>query len=71
MIRNVGAQNNAVLYNEPKNEMQDLQSMQQSTVQRSRTDELKQQIQSGQYVIDLRATAERMAQELKPQFAST
>ncbi|WP_457595832.1 flagellar biosynthesis anti-sigma factor FlgM [Hydrogenimonas sp.] len=68
MIRNVGAQNGNAIYNEmKKNEMQDMQNVQQqATEKQSRVDELKRQIVNGEYQIDLRATAEKMAQELKP-----
>ncbi len=68
MIRNVGAQNSSAILNDmKKNEMQDMQNIQKQEMQKqSRVDELKKQVVNGEYQIDLRATAEKMAQELKP-----
>ena len=68
MIRNVGAQNSSAILNDmKKNEMQDMQNIQKQDIQKqSRVDELKKQVVNGEYQIDLRATAEKMAQELKP-----
>jgi anti-sigma28 factor (negative regulator of flagellin synthesis) len=68
MIRNVGAQNSSAILNDmKKNEMQDMQNIQKQEMQKqSRVDELKKQVVNGEYQINLRATAEKMAQELKP-----
>ena len=68
MIRNVGAQNSSAILNDmKKNETQDMQNIQKQEMQKqSRVDELKKQVVNGEYQIDLRATAEKMAQELKP-----
>jgi anti-sigma28 factor (negative regulator of flagellin synthesis) len=68
MIRNVGAQNSSTILNDmKKNEMQDTQNVEKQAMQKqNRVDELKKQIVNGEYQIDLRATAEKMAQELKP-----
>ncbi|WP_456452412.1 flagellar biosynthesis anti-sigma factor FlgM [Hydrogenimonas sp.] len=68
MIRNVGAQNsNTILNDMKKNEVQDMQNVEKQAMEKqSRVDELKKQIVNGEYQIDLRATAEKMAQELKP-----
>ena len=68
MIRNVGAQNNSTILNDmKKNEVQDTQNIEKQAMEKqSRVDELKKQVENGDYQIDLRATATRMAQELKP-----
>ena len=68
MIRNIGAQNTTAYINETKqNDVQDTQNIQkQATEKQSRIDDLKKQIETGAYQIDLKATATRMAQELKP-----
>jgi anti-sigma28 factor (negative regulator of flagellin synthesis) len=68
MIRNVGAQNSSTILNDmKKNEVQDMQNVEKQAMEKqSRVDELKKQIVNGEYQIDLRATAEKMAQELKP-----
>ncbi|WP_300366382.1 flagellar biosynthesis anti-sigma factor FlgM [Hydrogenimonas sp.] len=68
MIRNVGAQNNSTILNDmKKNDVHDTQNIEKQAIEKqSRVDELKKQIVNGDYQIDLRATATKMAQELKP-----
>ncbi len=68
MIRNVGAQNTTAYINDTKqNDVQDTQNVQKQAMEKqSRVDDLKKQIESGAYQIDLKATATRMAQELRP-----
>jgi flagellar biosynthesis anti-sigma factor FlgM len=69
MIRNVGAQNNGTIINDMrKNDVQNAQQNieKQEIEKQSRVDELKKQIANGEYQIDLKATATKMAQELKP-----
>ena len=68
MIRNVGAQNTTAYINDTKqNDVQDTQNVQKQAMEKqSRVDNLKKQIESGAYQIDLKATATRMAQELRP-----
>ncbi len=70
MIRNVGAHNGKMMVNDTrKNEKQTAQSVEKDAMQKeTRIDELKKQIVNGDYQIDLRKTAERIAQELKPEF---
>ncbi len=66
MIRNVGANNASNIMNDmKKNESMAVEKEQMK--EQSRVEELKQQIKNDQYQIDLRATATKMAQELKPQ----
>ncbi len=66
MIRNVGANNASNIMNDmKKNESMAVEKEQMK--EQSRVEELKQQIMNDQYKIDLRATATKMAQELKPQ----
>ncbi len=66
MIRNVGANNASNIMNDmKKNESMAVEKEQMK--EQSRVEELKQQIKNDQYKIDLRATATKMAQELKPQ----
>ncbi len=70
MIRYIGAQRNgAAIHSDTKrNSMHDMNNIgTEATGQRDRIGELKRQIENGDYVIDLRATAIRMAQELRPQ----
>ncbi|WP_353662506.1 flagellar biosynthesis anti-sigma factor FlgM [Hydrogenimonas sp. SS33] len=68
MIRNVGGHNNTAYLNDvKKNDVQDANNVEKQTLaKQSRVDDLKKQIQSGAYQIDLKATATKMAQELKP-----
>ncbi len=68
MIRNVGSQSGNAMVNDMKNnELKNNQQIEKNAMQKqSRVDELKKQIQNGEYQIDIRATAEKMAQELKP-----
>ncbi len=68
MIRNVGAQNNTAYINDTKQkDVQETQNVQKQVMEKqSRVDDLKKQIESGAYQIDLKATATRMAQELRP-----
>ncbi len=66
MIRNVGANNSSNIMNEmKKNEDMDVEK--QQIKEQTRIDELKQQVKNNEYKIDLRATATKMAQELKPE----
>jgi anti-sigma28 factor (negative regulator of flagellin synthesis) len=68
MIRNVGAQNNGTIINDMrKNDVQNAQNIEKQAIEKqSRVDELKKQIANGEYQVDLKATATKMAQELKP-----
>jgi len=66
MIRNVGANNSSNIMNEMKKN-EDMAVEKQQIKEQTRIDELKQQVKNDEYKIDLRATATKMAQELKPQ----
>ena len=66
MIRNVGANNSSNIMNEMKKN-EDMAVEKQQMKEQTRIDELKQQIKNDEYKIDLRATATKMAQELKPE----
>ncbi|WP_456380373.1 flagellar biosynthesis anti-sigma factor FlgM [Hydrogenimonas sp.] len=68
MIRNVGVQNNNTVLNDvQKKEAQETSQVEKQAVEKqSRVEELKKQIENGEYKIDLRAVATKMAQELKP-----
>ncbi len=47
--------------------MQNAQNIEKQAIEKqSRVDELKKQIANGEYQVDLKATATKMAQELKP-----
>ncbi|WP_456401797.1 flagellar biosynthesis anti-sigma factor FlgM [Hydrogenimonas sp.] len=66
MIRNVGANNSSSIMNDmKKNESMAVEK--QDMKEQTRIDELKQQVKNDEYKIDLRATATKMAQELKPE----
>ena len=66
MIRNVGANNSSNILNDmKKNESAAVEKQQMK--EQTRIDELKQQVKNDEYKIDLRATATKMAQELKPE----
>jgi len=66
MIRNIGINQSNVLINETsKNEQKAVTK--KGGNQTSRLDELKEQIRSGEYKIDLKAIATKMAQEFKPE----
>lgn len=66
MIRNVGANNASNIMNDMK-KSESMAVEKEQMKEQSRVEELKQQIKNDQYKIDLRATATKMAQELKPQ----
>ncbi len=66
MIRNVGANNSSNIMNEMKKN-EDMAVEKQQIKEQTRIDELKQQVKNDEYKIDLRATATKMAQELKPE----
>ncbi|MCF6201136.1 MAG: flagellar biosynthesis anti-sigma factor FlgM [Hydrogenimonas sp.] len=66
MISNVGANNASNIMNEMK-KSENMAVEKEQMKEQSRIEELKQQIQNDQYKIDLRATATKMAQELKPE----
>ncbi|BBG65704.1 hypothetical protein NNO_1001 [Hydrogenimonas sp.] len=66
MIGNVGANNSSSFVNDMKMNESAAAEKQQMKEQ-TRIDELKQQVKNDEYKIDLRATATRMAQELKPE----
>ncbi len=66
MIRNVGANNSSNIMNEMKKN-KDMAVEKQQIKEQTRVDELKQQVKNNEYKIDLRATATKMAQELKPE----
>ena len=68
MIRNVTAHSGNMMVNEnKKNEMYTVQNDENDVMRKeTRIDELKKRIVNGDYQIDLRKTAERIAQELKP-----
>ncbi len=66
MIRNVGANNSSNIMNEMKKN-EDMAVEKQQIKEQTRVDELKQQVKNNEYKIDLRATATKMAQELKPE----
>ncbi len=66
MIRNVGANNSSNIMNEMKKN-EDMAVEKQQIKEQTRIDELKQQVKNNEYKIDLRATATKMAQELKPE----
>ncbi len=70
MIRNVTAHSGNMMVNDSrKNEMHTVQNGENDVMQKeTRIDELKNRIVNGDYQIDLRKTAERIAQELKPDF---
>lgn len=70
MIRNVTAHSGNMMVNDSrKNEMHTVQNGENDVMQKeTRIDELKKRIVNGDYQIDLRKTAERIAQELKPDF---
>jgi len=66
MIRNIGINQSNVLINETsKNEQKAVTKKGEN--QTSRLDKLKEQIRSGEYKIDLKAIATKMAQEFKPE----
>jgi len=66
MIRNIGMnQSNALVTETTKNEQKVISKKGES--QASRLDKLKEQIKNGEYTIDLKAIATKMAQEIKPE----
>jgi len=66
MIRNIGMnQSNAQVTETTKNEQKVISKKGES--QASRLDKLKEQIKNGEYPIDLKAIATKMAQEIKPE----
>ncbi len=66
MIRNVGANNSSNIMNDMKKN-ENMAVEKQQIKEQTRIDELKQQVKNDEYKIDLRATATKMAQELKPE----
>ncbi len=66
MIRNVGANNSSTIMNDMKKN-ENMAVEKQEMKEQSRIEELKQQVKNDEYKIDLRATATKMAQELKPE----
>jgi len=68
MIRHLGAQRNGTIHDGmKKNGLHNTRDIGTDAAgKRDRIGELKKQIENGDYVIDLRATAIRMAQELRP-----
>jgi anti-sigma28 factor (negative regulator of flagellin synthesis) len=65
MIRNVGINQSRTLVNETtKNEQKAVTK--RGDNQASRLDKLKEQIKNGEYAIDIKATATKMAQEIMP-----
>ncbi|WP_457592804.1 flagellar biosynthesis anti-sigma factor FlgM [Hydrogenimonas sp.] len=66
MIRNVGANNSSNIMNDMKKN-ENMAVEKQQIKEQTRVDELKQQVKNDEYKIDLRATATKMAQELKPE----
>jgi len=65
MIRNIGmSQSNALVTEATKNEQ--IEITKKGETQASRLDKLKEQIKNGEYAIDLKAIATKMAQEIKP-----
>jgi len=65
MIRNVGVnQNSSLVVTANKSEQKNV--VKKGDEQTSLVDRLKDQIKSGEYKIDLKAVATKMAQELKP-----
>ncbi len=67
MIGNVGTNGSSNIMNDMTMGDNTAVERQQQTKEQTRVEELKQLVQNDQYKIDLRATATRMAQELKPQ----
>lgn len=66
MIRNIGInQSNALINETSKNEQRVTTKKGENQI--SRLDKLKEQIRSGEYEIDLKAVATKMAQEIKPE----
>jgi len=64
MIRNVGAGQNSSLVTTTISEQKN--RIKKGDEQTSRIDKLKDQIKNGEYKIDLKTVATKMAQELKP-----
>jgi len=65
MIRNIGInQSNSLVAETTKNEQKVITK--KGDNQATRLDKLKEQIRNGEYIIDLKATATKMAQEIKP-----
>lgn len=65
MIRNVGiSQSNTLINDTLKNEQKAVIKKGENQV--SRLDKLEEQIRNGEYKIDLKAIATKMAQEFKP-----
>jgi len=66
MIRNIGInQSNSLITETVKNEQKT--TIKKGENQANRLDKLKEQIKSGEYAIDLKATATKLAQEIKPE----
>ena len=65
MIRNVGvSQNSSLIVAANKGEQKSI--VKKGDEQTSLVDRLKDQIKNGEYKVDLKAVATKMAQELKP-----
>lgn len=66
MIRNIGInQSNSLITETVKNEQKT--TIKKGENQANRLDKLKEQIKSGEYAIDLKTTATKLAQEIKPE----
>lgn len=59
------SQSNALVTEATKNEQKEITK--KGETQASRLDKLKEQIKNGEYAIDLKAIATKMAQEIKPE----
>lgn len=65
MIGNIGInQSNSLITETTKNDQKVITK--KGDNQATRLDKLKEQIRNGEYTIDLKATATKMAQEIKP-----
>jgi len=69
MIQNVNAQRgNGTIINDLKKSHEKMVSSHPNIdTQSSRIEDLKKQIERGEYIIDLKATAMKMARELRPE----
>jgi len=68
MIQNINAQNSGRIINDlQKSDGKMVSNHPNSDTQSSRIEDLKKQIERGEYKIDLKATAMKMARELRPE----
>ncbi|RUM44290.1 MAG: hypothetical protein DSY46_06000 [Hydrogenimonas sp.] len=68
MIQNINAQNSGRIINDLQNSDGKMVSNHPNIdTQSSRIEDLKKQIERGEYKIDLKATAMKMARELRPE----